>query len=87
MNIDTGEIRAWASLSEEERKSGRWIQLPGTDEDGQPIRCRKDAEHEASEILRELAGDAPRGEFGKPRIGSNGRAYVVNDRGQYQRVR
>ena len=43
MNVDTGEIRSWASLTEKERTSGRWIALPETDENGQPIRARRES--------------------------------------------
>lgn len=83
MNIDTGEIRPWASLSEEERKSGRWIALPETDESGQPIQARYDREA----AMREFFKDVPQAQYGEERIGSNGRTYRVNALGQYERVR
>lgn len=34
MNVDTGEIRRWDSLTPEEQQSGEWIKLPPHDENG-----------------------------------------------------
>ena len=34
MNVQTGEIRPWDSLTEEQQKSGEWIKLPTHDENG-----------------------------------------------------
>jgi hypothetical protein len=34
MNVQTGEIKAWDSLTEEQRKSGEWVRLPPHDSDG-----------------------------------------------------
>lgn len=41
-NLDTGEIRPWASLTNEERESGRWVPLPDKDENGEPVLARFD---------------------------------------------
>lgn len=29
MNTETGQIKPWNELTEEEKKSGKWIELPG----------------------------------------------------------
>lgn len=60
MNVDPtsnryGEIVAWDSLSEADQQSGKWIKLPATDENGQPVMARRRS------LIEELYGDrAPR---------------------------
>jgi hypothetical protein len=41
MNVETGEIRAWDSLSDAEKASGKWIKLPPHDMDGHCMARRK----------------------------------------------
>lgn len=33
-NIETGEVRWWDDLSDDEKKSGKWIQIPDGTEGG-----------------------------------------------------
>jgi hypothetical protein len=34
MNVQTGEIKAWDSLTPEQQQSGEWVKLPPYDSDG-----------------------------------------------------
>lgn len=77
MNIDTGEIRPWAALSDEERKSGRWMPLPDKDENGQPISARRRS------LLDDM--DLPQAQYPAERSDSKGRTYRLNALGQYER--
>ncbi len=54
MNVTTGEIRPWDSLSEQEKSSGEWIKLPPHNDDGRPALCRRKT------MLDELSELSPR---------------------------
>ena len=41
MNMQTGEIRRWDSLTEEQQQSGEWIKLPPHDLDGHHMTRRR----------------------------------------------
>ena len=53
MNIETGEIKPWDSLTDEQQKSGEWIKLPTHDENGVAL-----AQRDPGHAIRQL--------FGKP---------------------
>ena len=59
MNIDPtseryGEIVAWESLTDAEKRSGHWIKLPVTDENGEVVQARRQSLMEKfSDDLRE----------------------------------
>lgn len=51
MNMETGEIRAWDSLTADEQESGKWIKLPPHDSDGHCYARRKNPVEEIMPAL------------------------------------
>lgn len=41
MNMETGEIRPWDSLSDAEQRSGQWLKLPVHDENGERVYAKR----------------------------------------------
>jgi hypothetical protein len=73
MNVQTGEIRPWDSLTETQQKSGEWIKLPTHDENGVAM-ARRDEGY----MVKRLFADLPERDRGVLRFLSPARRFDAN---------
>lgn len=59
MNMDTGHIKYWNELTDEEKESGRWVKLG----DNELAIAQTIDEHKRHEMLNEIFGAVPETRF------------------------